>query len=171
MGHGLGEPGQRDWTRWSLIRGRAWQGLMEEKGSQDVSPGWQGSGTKHWLFIAAWLTVLVCVRTRCRARAFLTSLLRHSRTESGVKWKSRSHSVGIHGSGPCGSVQAPLFTDKAPPAGPRHTHTEKGATQGEERSGGGLRYQGGGSVWLHSLSLIRRCVWLPAKSEPVPNQY
>lgn len=45
--------------------------------------------------------------------------------------------MGIHGSGPCEPVQAPVFTDKAFPAGPRHTHTEKGATEVEERWGGG----------------------------------
>lgn len=55
-----GRLGQRYWTQRSLIRGRAWQGLMEEKGSQDVSPGWGGSHTKHWLFITAWLTQFVC---------------------------------------------------------------------------------------------------------------
>ncbi len=65
-------------------------------------------------------------------RVFLTSLLRHSSTENGVKRKSGSHSVGIHGSGPRGPVRAPVFTDKASPAGPRHTHTERGATEGEE---------------------------------------
>lgn len=42
IGHGLGVWGKLGpcyWTQWSLIRGRAWQPLMEEKGSQDVSPG------------------------------------------------------------------------------------------------------------------------------------
>lgn len=154
-----GKQGQCYWTQWSLIRGRAWQGLMEEKGSQDVGPGWEGSRTKHWLFITAWLTQFVCkVWCMCRCvsvcirqrkwenvcvcfycllmcvctwqlvHVFLTSLLRHSSRESGVKWKSCSHSVGIHGSGPRGPVRAPVFRDKASPAGPRQTHTERGGT-------------------------------------------
>lgn len=59
-----GRLGQCYWTQRSLIRGRVWQGLMEEKGSQDVSPGWGGSLTKHWLFITAWLTQCVC-KVRC----------------------------------------------------------------------------------------------------------
>lgn len=54
-----------------------------------------------------------------------------------MKRKSGSHSVGIHGSGPRGPVRAPVFTDKASPAGPRHTHTERGATEGEEHRRGG----------------------------------
>lgn len=43
--------------------------------------------------------VCVCVHV------FLTSLLRHSSRESGVKRKSGPHSAGIHGSGPRGSVR------------------------------------------------------------------
>lgn len=159
--------GQCYWTQRSLIRGRVWQGLMEEKGSQDVSPGWGGSHTKHWLFITAWLTQCVCVKcgicvdvcacvqsresekmcvhlycelcvcTWPYVHVFLTSLLRHSSRESGVKWKSGSHSVGIHGSGPHGLVRAPLFTDKASPAGPRHILTHKGEQQKERDAGDG----------------------------------
>lgn len=83
------------------------------------------------------MLVCECVCTWLCAHVFLTSLLRHSSRESGVKWKSGSHSVGIHGSGPRGPVRAPVFTDKASPAGPRHTHTERGATEGEERRRGG----------------------------------
>lgn len=78
-----------------------------------------------------------CVCVCLRVRMFLTSLLRHSSRESGVKRKSGSHSVGIHGSGPRGPVQAPVFTDKASPAGPRHTHTERGATEEEGHRIGG----------------------------------
>jgi len=85
------------------------------------------------------LVLYACVRACSgrRVRVFLTSLLRHSSRESGVKRKSGSHSVGIHGSGPRGPVRAPVFTDKASPAGPRHTQTERGATEGEERRRGG----------------------------------
>lgn len=123
--------------------------------------------------------MLVCVRTWQRVHVFLTSLLRHSSRESGVKWKSGSHSVGIHGSGPRGPVRAPVFTDKASPAGPRHTHTEKGSnrrrgTQERGRQGNKGRENGEGagggngrrSVWRLPILQECRCDGLSSKTGP-----
>lgn len=78
--------------------------------------------------------------------SFLTSLLRHSQRESGVKWKGGSHSVSIHGLGPRGPARAPMFIDKASPAGPRHTHTARGAKEGEEHRGGREKVTRGGKM-------------------------
>lgn len=120
--------------------------------------------------MSARVCVCVCARENVCVWAFLTSLLRHSSRESGVKRKSRSHSVGIHGSGPRGPVRAPLFTDKASPAGPRHTHTEKGSnrrrggdkvTRGEKVEPGQSFWGGGvhgrGSAWRLPFSQECRC--------------
>lgn len=69
--------------------------------------------------------------------------------------------MSIHGLGPHGPARAPMFTDKASPAGPRHTHTVRGAMEGERHRGGREKGnkgrengegQGKPSVWQHPLS-------------------
>lgn len=85
----------------------------------------------------------VCVFMCVCVCALLTSLLRHSCRESGVKRKNGSHSVGIHGSAPVGqsglhcSQTKPLHRDP-------DTLTQKRGTQERGRQGEKGRESGEG---------------------------
>lgn len=71
-----------------------------------------------------------------------------------------------------------MFTDKASPAGPRHTHIERGATEGEERRRGrqgnkgrenwrrGARGATGECLLAAPFSQECRCDRLPSISGP-----
>lgn len=81
------------------------------------------------------MCVCVCV--------FLTSLLRHSGRESGVKRKNGSHSVGIHGSAPVGQSGLHCSQTKPLQRDP-DTLTQKRGTQERGRQGDKGRESGEG---------------------------